>query len=212
MNEDRIPFLATPGGKTDAIARAIMAERIAAQKARREYLKSKGPDCMNLLGTDSHIIALIFKAGAIPEGWRRDGKLSRKHSFEGGVVCTADPKKKDTFKKLEWELRDLPSLPDAHDFSNRIGFHFMVRDNRWKICGFERIGDNIVVEVPKWTPRDPKCDGEDQHNAQFIPPDSTQLKYSEYYAMKEAAEAARTHAEGINGSAVHIPTPATEAK
>jgi hypothetical protein len=186
MNEDRIPFLATPGGKTDTIARAIMAERVAAQKARREYLKSKGEDCLNLLGSESRVSGLIYKPGAIPDGWRRDAAMMRKYRPDNGGVIAVPDKKKPTYNDLQRELSSIPSLPDAHSFSNRIGFHFMIRDNRWKICGFERIGESIVVEVPKWTPRNPEYDGEDDHNAQFVPPDSTQLKHSEYYTMKEA--------------------------
>jgi hypothetical protein len=73
-------------------------------------------------------------------------------------------------------------IPGSAEFSELIGGgYFIVSGRNWASISFETIGDAYVVSMPIGDPEACK-------DAEFIPPDATILKYSEYYAMKEAAE------------------------
>jgi hypothetical protein len=186
MDENRIPFLTIPGGKSDKIAREVIAQRVAAQKARIAYLTAKGPDILNLFGNERAIGALILKDGApMPDGWRKANELHRKYSTEG-VFIVPDKRRKDTYALLCNELKQIPSLPDAHKFSARLGFGMMIRGRYMLLCSYEKIGEQIVISVPRYAPPEGGLSDE-EHTKQFVPPDCTQLKLSEYYAMKEAS-------------------------
>lgn len=180
MNEDYIPFLATPGGKTDTIARAVMTERKEAYAKRIEYMKAKGAH--NLFGSDGGIAGLVVEENAIPEGWRRDPK---RRTVDKGIVVVPDGKKKATYAALIAELRSLPVMPDGMDFSHRLGFPLVVWNRRMWHAYFEIIGGQIIVAIP--TAKDP--DDAEALKEPFIPSDCVQLKHSEYYALKEQVPA-----------------------
>lgn len=176
MNSDRIPFLATIGGKTETIAREVMAERKAAYATRIDYMKSKGAH--NLFGSDGGIAGIVVKEGAIPDGWRRDPK---RRTVDEGIVVVPDGKKKATYSALITELRALPIMPDALAFSGRIGCPLVFWDRRMWYSYYEIVNGQVIVAVP--TVKDP--DDAEAPKEQFIPPDCVQLKHSEYWAMKE---------------------------
>lgn len=180
MDSDRIPFLATPGGKTETIARAVMAERKAAYATRIEYMKAKGAH--NLFGSDGGIAGIVVKEDAIPEGWRRDPK---RRTIDSGIVVVPDGKKKATYAALIAELRALPEMPDGLAFSNRIGCPLVFWDRRMWYAYYEIVDGQIIVAIP--TAKDP--DDSEASKEQFIPADCVQLKHSEYWALKEKESA-----------------------
>lgn len=177
--EERNLFVATPGGFAHALVLTIEKERNAAYRARVAYLKSKGRDVLGLWGTDSSICALVVKSDKIPTGWRRDSKLHRKHCApDDGVFAVPDGKQRETYKELKQELRSLPKLLDFLAFTDRIGTAPQLYGMRMLLATYEKVSGNIVISVPK--------PGDSGSRTPFVPKDCTPLKWSEYYAMKEA--------------------------
>ena len=79
-------------------------------------------------------------------------------------------------------MKALGIYPDARTFRNLLGGGdvWTTRHLLWPT--FEYIGNQYVLSIPV----NPKPDN------QFVPPDETQeLKMSEYYRLKEEAEAAK---------------------
>ncbi len=179
MDENRIAFLATPGGKTETIARQIMAERKSAYAKRIEYMKSKGAE--NLYGSDSGIAGIAVKPDAIPEGWRTDKKLGTLGDL---VIVVPNGKAKATYKALVDELRELPVMPDGMAFSHRIGCPLIFSNRRMWYSYYEIIAGSVVVAVPELSKVSDPDNGEEDKK-QFVPEDCVQLKHSEYYALKE---------------------------
>ena len=187
MEDNRIAFLATPGGKTEQLVRDIMRERQAAQDARIAYFKSKGAD--NLWASEGCVSGLVVKADKIPPGWRRDAKTGT--LADGEIVVVPDGKQKATYKPLTFELRALPSLPGTHAFTSRLGADCVCTANPhgrgmvMLFCSFEFVGDKVIVSIPKPGEGSSMLRAGDKPDKQFIPPDCTQLKMSEYWALKE---------------------------
>lgn len=70
-------------------------------------------------------------------------------------------------------------IPGVNTFADIIGGgHFIcLSDGRVTSIGFKEIGGRYVISMPK-------CDAHVGNEAGFIPPDTTLLKPSEYYALK----------------------------
>lgn len=185
-------FLATPGGKSHTEFLAVLEERGAAQKARVAYIEEH--KIQNLWGSDRGIAGYVIKEHAeIPAGWMRSKKYN---PGPGEIVIVPDGRKKALIREIEKKLAAIPSLPDSFAFSRRIGFGGYIGARAWRAASGEKIGDRVIIFVPK---RDA---GAGEHDAgqpdeapegkrQFIPPDCTPLKASEYFRMKEEHEAAQ---------------------
>lgn len=193
--EHYIPFLATTGGKCHIVADEIGRERVSAKQARIDYLKSKGDDAIALWGGERAIVSIVYKPGKIPSGWRRDQKLHRKHAApEGGIFAVPDGKQRETYKTISAELANIPSMPGAEEFTRRIGGSFVIVGMTMRFCWFERIGEALIVMVPRIKTKEEAAENAEIHGKemkQFIPPDCTELKLSDYYRMKEEHEAAK---------------------
>lgn len=174
--ENRLLFIATPGGKSHQAIDAFHANADAAYEAQRNYANSLGAKAWYGRGG---IAALLFEnePTELPVGFRRDPK----HDMQRMFALVPDKKAK-AGKVRAAELKALPRSPDLMDFSKTIGFGFIIRGMAMMMASFETVGDSRILTIPK--PEDP--------GKQFIPPDCTPLKLSEYYAMKEAEEAKKT--------------------
>lgn len=186
ITTDRIPFLATPGGTSHTIATAYTAERIAAIKARDAYREKLG--VFGLWGSDRGITGLVVnKDEPLRQGWRI-AKDARPETPEH-VLIVPDGKQRKTVKALRAELAALPSLPDAHEFSRRIKFGGYCTDKWLMWASWESIGDAIIISVPRMREGSGQFIGSEK--GQFIPPDCTELKLSDYHRMREEHEAAQ---------------------
>ena len=76
-------------------------------------------------------------------------------------------------------------IPTAFLFAGLLGGgRLIISGGRYWTASFEVIGDAYIVSIPVG-------DGSQSPDESFVPPDATPLKLSEYYALKEAAEAAK---------------------
>lgn len=170
--EDRLIFIATPNGETHKAIEAFHALANSAYEAQRNYASSIGARAWFGRGG---ITALLFEKEPteMPKGFRRDFKSDQ----QGMFAIVPDKKTKDGKARAE-ELKGLPRSPDLMDFSKSIGFNFIIRNMRMMLASFETLGETRFVTIPKY----------EDESKQFIPPDCTTLKLSEYYAMKESSE------------------------
>lgn len=189
--ENYLPFLAAPGGKTHAVALAIVAEREAATEARQRYIREH--KLAGLWASESSVNGIIIREDeTVPEGWKVKTRL------EKGVVLVPDGRKRALAKQLREAISRIPGLPGAHDFSKRLDFGGYVNAMAWRVAYFSKLGDAVVVFVPKLPSKGTGWNAEDE-KTQWTPPDSTLLKLSDYYRLREEFEAA--HAEVAKGGA-----------
>lgn len=186
--ENYLPFLATPGGKTYIVALAIVAEREAATEARRRYIREH--KLAGLWASESSVNGIILREDEkVPEGWKVKTRL------ETGVVLVPDGRKRVLAKQLREAISRIPGLPTAHDFSKRLDFGGYINASAWRVAYFSKLGDTVVVFVPKLPSKGTGWNTEDE-KTQWTPPDSTPLKLSDYYRLREEFEAAQPKTEG----------------
>jgi len=171
--EKRLVFLATPGGKSDTIARQLLAERTAAQQARLDYIKSKGIE--NLWANENAVAGLIVKPDAIPAGFRKDAKYGT--DADGHVCAIPDGKQRATYKEACKELASIPRLPGCMELDNRLGFGGYITGRCWMMISCEIVCGRMILSVPR------------MEKNQFVPPDCSPLRFSEYFTLVEQAEA-----------------------
>lgn len=188
--ENRLIFVARPGGKTDTMARKFMADRVTAAQARCAYAKSKGSRAT--YGTEGGVYGLVFPADKLPAGWRS----SKKKCADDPADVVAIPNLKDKLlgRALKAELTALPSLPDGWTFNNLLGFGGMFSGMKIFFANCMPLGEKIIVTVPRYdrVEKDGELPVEDMNgnSKQFVPEDCDQIKASEYFALVEAAEEA----------------------
>lgn len=193
--ENRLLFIATPGGKSHAIVMAYIAECQACHDARSAYCKQLNADAYH---AGWGISALLFKPEVtLPDGYRIDEKRGRHE----GMVYAVPNRKVAAGKARVKELESLPGMPDAMRFSRLIGFPVYIKGRAMLQASYGKIGESYIISIPKMdevTESDLTGNLNDvskKKASQFIPPDCTPLKLSEYYAMKEAEEAKQAAAK-----------------
>jgi hypothetical protein len=169
---ERKYYLVKPDGKSmKAIKEWQRLSHEASEKANA-ITKELGAK-PEILRNSENILGLIFD--------HDPGRIWKpvKQYGEKGKNCYYPDKRIKEGRALAKRLNAI-RLPGTHTFANLIGGgFFIVTDSRhWASISFHSIGENYIISVPI---------AEKKEDA-FIPPDTTLLKLSEYYAMKEAAE------------------------
>jgi hypothetical protein len=161
-------FLA--GGKTLEAARDIQAKIAARHKEWRALADEVGAE---EVVTRYAVDGFTF-VGNPPEGWA------------GGRMTDGKPffyphKRGKANKELRAKMAALRKI-GARDFEAAIGCDKGFMDLTGfgitiRCVGFEAIGDKIIIHVP------------DIEGTDYTPPDSEPVRQSEYWAMREAADA-----------------------
>lgn len=197
--------IAPRGGKIDLIVDSIQNERENASSVRWAYAESKG--AIGLYQNENGVSGLIFAAKApLPEGWQKTSTYGE----EDGVV--AEPKSKDrtvvgrhAHLTRKAELTNLPRLPGAQEFSNRIGGSMMVlgahesgRGFAMRSCYYERVGDITFVFTPWFTKQQETGNLADDAKVKtaFLPDGCERVGLSAYYLAKETTKPEPSVAQG----------------
>ena len=129
----------------------------------------------------------IAEGKDIPHGWRYV------HTSADGNLFLAPNKRTKAGKNLALQMEELPPVPHSSHVSDAFGagaFDF-IENGRIGRCWLhsEKVGEEYILSVPvsnySFTDEPPK---------QFTPPEATELKLSEYHALKEAQAALTPHA------------------
>lgn len=178
--ENYIVFVAPDGSEVHGHAHDIMRERKANAEARMVFSRSITGG-LGLWAGESRVSGVLFAPGKVPSGWRK------KEPGEGHWICVPDLKTK-AGKLHRDELKALPPLVGAEEFTTRIGTSFMVIDRCLRYCWFEELDGELFVMVPKVLTAG-KADWE-LHQKQFEPKGCNRVALSRYYAAKENQDAA----------------------
>lgn len=129
-------------GETRRACLRFSEERIAAHSMRLEYAKMHGADAV--WATDSRIIGLIWPDGqAVPGEWRKHPE-----EFITKRVIIPDTrtlKGRDIAKHLE----TFAVMPDASEFTERIGSKAVFSQQRILYASYEFRGGLCIVQVPE---------------------------------------------------------------
>lgn len=168
--QDRI-YYRVNGGEALAIIETFCADQQAVADSWRAFAAKHGA---KLYRHDLSLRGLIFD-GDPPEGW-----------FPAVVfpsnVCVPNRRTK-LGREIAENLSSLPRKLSGRDLAARLGGGEALLRAAGKLMwpGFEKIGNAYVLSMP--------IDEDGSHCAP--PPDCTQLKMSEYWALKEAVEEAK---------------------
>lgn len=177
--ENRVYFVAA--GRSLAAIEKMWADRKAAHCARLDYAKSIGGE--GYFRLNQSFVGVSFPVGsALPKGWKR----SQEWSTDKYDVALPDRRVK-VGKQAERELRfearfHMPEPSNVFHGSRIIGNHLY-----WP--NIEKIGDAWVIGIPR-----AGADGDESTGPQYVPEDAIPLKLSDYFRMKEEAEAAASAA------------------
>jgi len=168
---ERKYYLAQPGGKsmeTITTWRKMYKEATAAAYALGQELGA----------------SFVYRRGASISGFlfdRDPGRAWRPLKDQGKGLYM--PNRATSIGKNIMKKVNAIKIPISSDFANLLGGGgFILSGNEIGYASFEIIGDAYIVGIP--VEDNPYGDNSDP----FIPPDTTPLKLSEYYAMKEAVE------------------------
>lgn len=167
MNENTVEYIAA--GRSLAAVLEWVEARKAQRKAWREFGERHGSKDLWMYSssfTGDRLAGLIFPAGMAPKHWKT--KTDRK---TGCVFSVPDRRTKEG-KAIDRELNDLPIVVPSDD----AGTEFF-SEGRMFSSGIRRLGDQWIIESHRDAP---------------APPDARLLKKSEYWAMKEADDAAKS--------------------
>jgi len=163
---ERKYYLVTPGGKTDQVI----------QEWRR--LNHEACEAGLALGQDLGATE-VFRQGPRIGAFVFDKDPGRSWRKIRGEENQYMPHKGTKEGRAVAERIDAIKIPDSHSFAKMIGCGVIISGAQWGVPGFETLGDCCVISIPV---------GNSDISAPFVPPDTTLLKMSEYYALKEAAE------------------------
>lgn len=168
------------GGKTLDAVRAWQKE-LHLSDAAIDQLKSEF-GAKGMVRRGERIAGLIFE-GEAPAGWRSEWGAGSKFHF---------PYRKTKADKAIWAKFSAINIPTARAFSTLLGLgaHGVMTQSASGLGFtmhypvFETLADErVIVSIPASDSGDPE--------KEFIPPDCEPLKVSEYFALKEADEAAK---------------------
>lgn len=129
-------------GETRNLCVQFSEERQAAHNLRTEYAKMVGGAAV--WATDRKIVGLEWPDGkSIPPEWKKRDELFDKHRI---VVPDTRTKKG---REIAEHLETFAVVPDAADFTQRIGRTPAVSGNRMFYAGYRFCGGLCIVQVPE---------------------------------------------------------------
>lgn len=161
-----------PGPATQASIEAFHGKRAATLNRWHEMAQKYGANnfiyAVGLQG-------FLFE-GAAPKGWYRISTKIHENAYR--------PRKNSKIAQDAYlEFEKAGHLPGSSEFSQEIGISFVLEGSCIQWPSYEQIGEGWVLTVPNLALE------------QEIPSDCSPLKQSEYWSIKEAAEAAEAQAQ-----------------
>lgn len=173
------PFVAA--GKSLEILADFHGKRAAATARLQGLVEEFGAETAVAQG--ARVIGFAFEGSKPPEGWAHKGQIDGRPYFA--------PKRRKKADKAIWERMEASGIPDLmslHQMFTGSGFGVLTDDvgsrggTVLRYIGLEEVGDETILLVP--------IGREDEDD--FVPPDSTAIPMSKFWAMKEdAAESDR---------------------
>lgn len=161
---ERKYYLVKPEGKS---MEAIMEwQKLSKEASKASYDLAKEYGADQVWQSRESILGFHFKT--------HPGRWWKEVTDHDDIYC---PDRRSTAGKTIAKRMESIRLPGNETFANIIGGgHFIVRGNQWGRIGFEIFGDKYVISLPIGDP--------EEKDSSFVPPDTTPLKLSEYYALK----------------------------
>jgi hypothetical protein len=143
MSSDQIRrrhFVVT--GETRDLCVQFSEDRLAAHQLRNEYAKMIGG--LAVWGTDRKIVGLEWPDGKpIPDEWKKRDEFFDKHRI---IVPDTRTKKG---REIAEHFEVFAVVPDAADFTQRLGRNPVISGNRMFYAGYRFCGGLCVVQVPE---------------------------------------------------------------
>jgi len=165
---DRKYYLVDPNGKSMEAIKEWQRMKIAAIEAAKNIALEFGADT-EVITRGNFVAAFQFKSDP-GRAWRPISKIGE------FLHCYTPDLRKKAGKAIFNRLSAI-RMPGSEDFAKLIGGgFFIVCGNQWGSISFQKFDDKYVISMP--------IGDRDNADAAFVPPDTTPLKLSEYYALK----------------------------
>jgi len=128
-------------GETRELCKQFSEERLAAHQLRQEYAKMIGG--VSVWGTDRKIVGIEWPDGkTIPGEWKKRDEL-----FDTPRIIVPDIRTKKG-REIAEHFETFAVVPDASEFTQRIGRSGVVAGNVLHYASYEYCGGLCVVQIP----------------------------------------------------------------